>query len=70
MTTHKKYLTSADLRERFGIAPVTLWRWTKNGKLPRPRYINGRKRWAEEEIIAAEGRLFDESFSGARATQE
>ena len=69
---NKKYLTTADLQARFAISEVTVWRWTRVGKLPRPLYVNGRKRWAAEEIIAAEERMFDDSFvgAGATATQE
>ena len=63
----KKYLSGPEMRERFGIAPVTLWRWTRAGKLPPPVYLRGRKYWVLADVEAAETRMFsaslDESLS-------
>ena len=58
MSHSKKYLTSRQVRDRYQISDMTLWRWLKDPLLnfPRPDYINGRRffdtekqdRWDEE----------------------
>jgi predicted DNA-binding transcriptional regulator AlpA len=54
-----RYLTSADVRARFGdISDMTLWRWLQNKQLefPRPLLINRRRFFRLEEIEAFEMR--------------
>lgn len=38
----------------FNVAPSTLWRWTTQGKIPRPIKLNGGSKnlWRREEIEA------------------
>ncbi len=35
------------------ISPMTLWRWTRDGVIPRPLKIRERKFWNRAEFIAA-----------------
>lgn len=35
-----------DLCQEFGVTPVTLWRWERDGILPKSQKINGQKTWA------------------------
>jgi predicted DNA-binding transcriptional regulator AlpA len=47
MTAKKIYLPAAAVRERYGIAKMTIWRWLQNEALgfPRPSRINNRLYW-------------------------
>ena len=58
----KKYLSGPEMRERFGISSVTLWRWTKARKLPSPVYLRGRKYWVLADVERAETRMFSASL--------
>ena len=64
-TTFKR---SKDLRNRYGVSNVTLWRWVKAGKLPAPRYINGKRVWSVEQIEECDRRILKDKFDkgGAR----
>jgi predicted DNA-binding transcriptional regulator AlpA len=45
----------AGVEERYGIKPVTRWRWEKAGRLPpRDISIGGRTGWRPETLDAAE----------------
>ncbi|WIJ26616.1 helix-turn-helix transcriptional regulator [Devosia sp. RR2S18] len=55
--TETRYLTSAQVRHRFGdISPMSLWRWSNNASLafPQPMKIMGRNLYKESDIIAWE----------------
>lgn len=40
---------------RYGISPITRWRWERAGKLPpRDVHIGGRSGWRPETLVAAE----------------
>lgn len=45
----------AGVESRYGIAPVTRWKWERDGKLPaRDVHIGGRSGWRPETLAAAE----------------
>lgn len=48
-----KYLTSAQVRERYQICDMTLHRWGKDEKLgfPKPFVVKRRKLYDEEKLI-------------------
>ena len=54
----KQYVNRKRLSERFGVSPMTLWRWEHDVKLsfPHPTRINGRKYYDLAEIEAWERR--------------
>jgi predicted DNA-binding transcriptional regulator AlpA len=57
---------ATEVAEEFGISRVTLWRWERDGLLPRAHRINNRKyysRIALEELKAAAAKP-----GGARST--
>lgn len=41
-----------NVRERFGVTDMTLWRWLRDDALsfPRPIYIKTRRYWREDEL--------------------
>ncbi|MBY5788691.1 helix-turn-helix transcriptional regulator [Rhizobium leguminosarum] len=47
-----RYLTTADVKDRYHISQTTLWRWTNDDKIsfPQPMTIGRRKLFKEEEI--------------------
>ena len=46
-----KYLTDKQLAERFSTSRNTIWRWSKNNKLPQPvRLTDGCTRWRLVDI--------------------
>lgn len=45
----------AGVERRYGISPITRWRWERAGKLPaRDVHIGGRSGWRPETLAAAE----------------
>jgi predicted DNA-binding transcriptional regulator AlpA len=49
----RRLITSKQVLELCGgIAAMTLWRWIKDGKFPKPIYIATRRYWTEAEVIA------------------
>ncbi len=48
------WLRLGDMCQLFDVNPRTIWKWTAEGKLPRP-YQNGRRwtRWMKTEVDAA-----------------
>ena len=50
---NRKFLTSRQARRRYGgISDMTLWRWLRDKKMgfPKPRYINNRRYWDEDNL--------------------
>ena len=39
------YLSDTALAERYSVSRNTIWRWSREGKLPTPVKINGSTRW-------------------------
>jgi hypothetical protein len=58
----KKLIPDPKVCERYGVTPMTLWRWDHdaNLKFPKPTYIRGRKYRDERELDE-----FDEARKGA-----
>ena len=54
----KRFLSAKQLRERYGVSDMTLWRWIRHHELnfPQPVYINGRRFWAEAGVDAFDER--------------
>lgn len=52
----RRYLTSAQVRDRYSITDMTLWRWLNRPEMafPRPLVINRRRLFAEDELVAWE----------------
>ena len=44
----------AELEQRLGRNRVTIWRWCRDGRLPRPHYLGERRCWFEADIAAWE----------------
>ena len=56
MHAFRRVITRKELRARYRISEVTLWRWERDGKLPpRDVYIAGKaEHWYEDTILNAE----------------
>jgi predicted DNA-binding transcriptional regulator AlpA len=50
------YLPSAQVRARYGVSDMSLWRWLKNDALgfPKPIRINRRRLWKLSDLEAWE----------------
>lgn len=52
------WLSPKDLAERYGVSIVSIWRWTKAGRLPQPHRIGPNcVRYCGEEVRAHEQHL-------------
>lgn len=50
------YASDTTLANHFDVSRGTIWRWTKEGKLPQPvKITEGCTRWRWEEILNQEG---------------
>lgn len=48
-----KYLSDAQLAERYSVSRASIWRWSATGRIPRPVQISpGCTRWPAAEIDA------------------
>jgi predicted DNA-binding transcriptional regulator AlpA len=56
MNTYQEdhFIRAADVRQRYSISNVTLHRWVKSGKLPKPQYLNSQRVWRKSAIEVAE----------------
>lgn len=51
----ERFLTSRQVRERYGsVSRMTLYRWTKEGKLPPPVHIGSHPMWRLSDLEAWE----------------
>jgi len=48
---HKNYFTRVEVAELFEVAPNTVSRWVRTGKLPSVRTPGGRRRYPVEPIL-------------------
>ena len=48
---HKSYFTRAEVAKLFEVAPNTISRWVRSGKLPSVRTPGGRRRYPIEPIL-------------------
>jgi predicted DNA-binding transcriptional regulator AlpA len=61
-TTLPRYLRPAEVCERLGLSRSTLWRMTRDGRLPRPIKLGpGIAAFEEAALIAAVGRMRGEA---------
>jgi len=51
-----EHLTTGKVATRYGVTPMTIFRWTGDEHLgfPKPIYINNRKYWSDSELDAWE----------------
>lgn len=56
--SNRTYLTGPQVRARYGITEMTLWRWLRTDDLdfPQPIYVNRRRYFAEADLTAWERR--------------
>ena len=53
-TALTQQLTDREIAEALGISRMTVWRWTKAGRLPKPRKLGGHTtRWDSLEVMEA-----------------
>jgi len=50
MDTDKRYLSRLDVATLFDVSPHTVYRWTREGRLPYVLTPGGRRRYPREEI--------------------
>jgi len=66
----KQMLDARDLANRFGVVIETLHRWTNEGRLPKPEYLNGRRVWHESDIEDAEARILTRNNPNSKPPQK
>ena len=59
--TQRVFINAVDVRRRFGISDMSLWRWVKDPAIgfPQPMRINNRRYFRIDEIEAFERRQLD-----------
>ncbi len=45
-------LLVGDVARQLSVSVRTVWRWIREGRLPRPIYIAGKPRWRQGEVEA------------------
>lgn len=50
MTQPSQYLTDRTLAARYEVARSTIWRWLKEGQLPKPIKLAGSTRWRLADV--------------------
>ena len=59
MSKLERLVSQRELRQTFGgVSAMTIWRWQKSGKLPRPVKILGRNYYRESSLVALQQELF------------
>ena len=51
------YLNTREVMERYSISRATLFRWERDGKIPKARNLHNLKRWNMEELEKWESRF-------------
>jgi prophage regulatory protein len=55
MTNHKLYLSDKDLSERYAVTRITVWRWAREGTLPKPIKLSvNTTRWRLSDLESFE----------------
>ena len=57
------FLPAGQVRSRYGVSDMAIWRWLHNERLgfPRPIRINGRRFWKRTDLESWEASRADES---------
>ena len=45
-----QFLADKTLAARYEVSRSTIWRWVREGRLPKPLKINGSTRWSSEQL--------------------
>ncbi len=45
---NRKIKRTHDFCAEYGVTPITIWRWVKSGRLPKPLKLNGRNVWPSD----------------------
>ena len=52
------YLNSSQVAERYGVSPDTVWRWSRNGEMPKPVKLSpGSTRWRLSDLTRHEAQF-------------
>ncbi|QSR35217.1 AlpA family transcriptional regulator [Marinobacterium iners] len=46
----KQYYSDKTLATRYDVSRATIWRWVREGHLPKPFKINGSTRWSSDDL--------------------
>lgn len=50
------YYSDKSLAARYDVSRATIWRWVREGNLPKPVKINGSTRWNSDDLATWEKR--------------
>jgi predicted DNA-binding transcriptional regulator AlpA len=57
MKVENKLYRKIDLAKRYGVSPVTIWRYVKDGLIPTPSYIRRYCVWTPEQVDEADKKI-------------
>lgn len=69
MKAPEEFFTRASLAEYLQVSPSSLWRGTKDGRIPPPILIFGKPRWPRRQIeqwLLKKMRQVDPTFTAAK----
>jgi len=61
--TNAAWLTDRDLAVRYNVHRITIWRWSREGRLPKPRKLTTQtSRWSAAEIERHDASILQNQF--------
>jgi len=65
----ERFYTKRDMARRYGVSPLTIWRWVKAKKIPPGTYINQKSGWAPEKVRQADEMLLSAEHEATGTTK-
>jgi predicted DNA-binding transcriptional regulator AlpA len=53
----ERFIRAKEIRARYDISNVTLYRWINSGKIPQPQFLNSQRVWKQSVLEAAEEKM-------------
>ena len=65
----QRYYTKQDMARRYGVSPLTIWRWEKANKIPKGAYIHQKRIWPPQKVRLADEMLLSSNFNDTCVTK-
>lgn len=53
----QRYYSKRDLADRYRVSTLTIWRWERDGKIPKGVYVGQKKDWSPDMVKQADQSL-------------